>query len=311
MHQETLLYMWHRLPYSQKRKPGGVRYEVEQGTLPASRTPVRIPAGTATLGANRATARFGWDNEFDEHQVHVPAFDIDPFNVTNGEFLEFVRAGGYADATLWSAENRAWIDAESVRHPAFWIEEHGQWFWRGMFELIPLPLSWPVYVSQAEASAFARWSRKRLPTEAEFHRAAYAAPDGSERAFPWGDEPPDHSRGNFDLFRCDPVPVGSFPAGASFWGVDDLLGNGWEWTSTVFSGFPGFSPSPLYPALNSRIAPLTTAGTAPAVAIASGLSCAGSSTCTSLSVLHPTTDSTSALATSRRGSARGPVPPEI
>src|SRR6476660_9257888 len=76
MHQETLHYMWHRLPYAQKRKPDGVRYQVEQTALPASNAPVRIPAGIATLGANRATAQFGWDNEFDEHQVHVPAFDI-------------------------------------------------------------------------------------------------------------------------------------------------------------------------------------------------------------------------------------------
>jgi iron(II)-dependent oxidoreductase len=247
MHQETLLYMWHRLPYSQKRKPNGVRYEVEERALPGTDTPVRIPAGIATLGADRATARFGWDNEFDEHQVHVPAFDIDPFNVTNGQFLEFVKAGGYDDAGLWSAENRAWIQAERVRHPAFWTEEHGQWFWRGMFESIPLPLSWPVYVSQAEAVAYAKWKGRRLPTEAEFHRAAFGTPGETERVYPWGDAPPDATRGSFDFTSWEPVPVGSRPAGASAWGVHDLVGNGWEWTSTVFGPFAGFVPMASYP----------------------------------------------------------------
>jgi formylglycine-generating enzyme required for sulfatase activity len=115
-----------------------------------------------------------------------------------------------------------------------------------MFEDVELPLSWPVYVSHAEAAAFARWRGRRLPTEEEFHRAAYGTPSG-ERPFPWGEESPDFSRANFDMFRRDPVPVGTFPAGESFWGIADLLGNGWEWTSTPFSGFPGFRASPLYP----------------------------------------------------------------
>jgi formylglycine-generating enzyme required for sulfatase activity len=103
-----------------------------------------------------------------------------------------------------------------------------------------------VYVSHAEASAFARWRGRRLPTEPEFHRAAYGTPSGEERSFPWGEESPDFSRANYGRIPGDPVPVGSFPAGASFWGVHDLLGNGWEWTSTPFSGFPGFRPSVLY-----------------------------------------------------------------
>jgi formylglycine-generating enzyme required for sulfatase activity len=122
-----------------------------------------------------------------------------------------------------------------------------------MFEPIPLPLDWPVYVSQAEAAAFARWKNRRLLTEAEFHRAAYGTPSGVERAYPWGDGLPAGQgdtrqlRGNFDFVHFDPVPVGSYPAGASAWGVHDLVGNGWEWTSTVFAPFPGFEPMASYP----------------------------------------------------------------
>jgi ergothioneine biosynthesis protein EgtB len=260
MHQETLLYMWHRLPYEQKRKPAGVRYELpppEGGSHASGRT-VRIPAGTATLGADRDAITFGWDNEFDEHRVDVAAFDIDVHKVTNADFLAFVEAGGYRDSALWSPENWAWVQKENLEQPAFWAPSTGagtegrsERFWRGMFEDIPLPPAWPVYVSQAEASAYARWKGRRLPTEAEFHRAAFIAPSegapGAEREYPWGSASPDEQHGHFDFQGWEPVPVGSRPAGASAWGVHDLVGNGWEWTSTIFAPFPGFSPMPSYP----------------------------------------------------------------
>jgi iron(II)-dependent oxidoreductase len=246
MHQETLLYMWHRLPYAQKRRHAGVQYELD-AARPSSDGRIRIPSGVATLGANRETATFGWDNEFDEHQVQVAEFGIDQHNVTNADFLEFVEAGGYQNPALWSPENFAWAQAERVAHPAFWIRSDGQWFWRGMFEPLPLPGAWPVYVSQAEASAYARWKEARLPTEAEFHRAAFGTPSGPERVYPWGDAPPDATRGNFDFASWEPVPAGSRPAGASAWGVHDLVGNGWEWTSTIFGPFDGFAPMATYP----------------------------------------------------------------
>src|SRR4029077_13879296 len=105
---------------------------------------------------------------------------------------------------------------------------------------VPLPAAWPVYVSWEEAAAYARWKGGRLPTEAEFHRAAYGTKDGRERPYPWGSGAPDARRGNFDFAHGDPTPVGAHPAGASGWGVHDLLGNGWEWTRTAFAGFPGF-----------------------------------------------------------------------
>jgi gamma-glutamyl hercynylcysteine S-oxide synthase len=245
MHQETLLYMWHRLPFERKRRPGGYMPRVE-GRVPAAEwTPV--PAGSATLGVDRGAIPFGWDNEIPAHTVDVPAFAIERHDVTNAAFLEFVEAGGYSSERLWRPEDWAWVQQERVAHPLFWDRDDGRWYWRGMFELIPLPPSWPVYVSLAEAAAFARWRGARLPTEAEFQRAAYGVPHGTERRHPWGDAEPTSAHGVFDFTTWDPEPVGSHPAGASAWGVQDLVGDGWEWTSTPFAPFPGFSPSPSYP----------------------------------------------------------------
>jgi formylglycine-generating enzyme required for sulfatase activity len=103
-----------------------------------------------------------------------------------------------------------------------------------------------VYVSHAEARAYAAWRGLRLPSEAEYQRAAYGAPEG-ERLHPWGDAAPDPSRGVFDFSSWDPEAAGSHPAGASAWGVHDLVGNGWEWTDSVFAPFPGFAALPSYP----------------------------------------------------------------
>ena len=177
----------------------------------------------------------------------MPAFAIDVHNVTNQQYLAFLEAGGYSTSAWWSEPDWTWRTSAGVEHPPFWCRRSGKWFWRGMFELIPLPAAWPVYVSHAEASAYARWKGLRLPTEAEFHRAAFGTPDGGERAYPWGEAPPDRTRGNFGFQHWEPVPVGSHPAGVSAWGVHDLMGNGWEWTATVFEGFPGFRPMAAYP----------------------------------------------------------------
>ena len=245
LHQETLTYMWHRLPMSRKQRPS-TAVALTSGIVPPP-SAVTVPAGRATLGATRDEIPFGWDNEFPRLARDVPAFTMDRHNVTNQQFLEFIDAGGYTNADLWSEVDWSWRTDVGVEHPPFWSREAGDWFWRGMFEMIPLPLAWPAYVSHAEASAYARWKGLRLPTEAEFHRAAYGTPGGTERSHPWGDAAPDATRGNFGFQHWEPVPVGSFPAGVSAWGIHDLVGNGWEWTSTVFAGFPGFEPMPSYP----------------------------------------------------------------
>ncbi len=245
MHQETLLYMWHRLPFEAKRRPVG--YTPETRGPVASREWIHVTAGVATLGVDPGATAFGWDNERPACVVRVPAFSIERHDVTNAAFLDFVDAGGYADRRWWSADDWAWIQQEGISHPLFWERHDDKWFWRGMFDLSPLPLSWPVYVSLAEATAYAAWRGVRLPTESEFQRAAFGTPDGSEQVHPWGDSEPTAARGVFDFTSWDPEPAGSHPEGASAWGIEDLVGNGWEWTTTPFAPFPGFVPTPSYP----------------------------------------------------------------
>jgi len=211
MHQETLLYMFHEMPYDRKNSRAPLQ--------PARRVPsprprvsgtVRIPSGIATLGAGD---HFAWDNELPRHTVNVPAFEVDRHKVTNGEFLEFGQPSH------------------------FWVRKGGEWFWRGMFELVPLPLDAPVYVTQEQAAAYAKWRGKRLMTEAEYHRAAFGTPSGEETLSAGG--------GNYGLANWDPVPVGLYDPSA--FGVHDLAGNGWEWTSTPFDGFAGFQKMRSYP----------------------------------------------------------------
>jgi gamma-glutamyl hercynylcysteine S-oxide synthase len=259
MHAETLSYLLHQLPLNRKFRRVDAPAPEAPETKPRM---VNIPAGIATLGLPRDASSsahlqvppksFGWDNEFEELQVPVPEFHISAHKITNGEFLNFYLAGGYKQRSLWQADDWNWVGPSGITHPPFWVFHGGQPFLRTMFDEIPLPFDWPVYVSHAEASSYARWTGKELPSEAEWHRAAYGTPssahesDGIERAFPWGDQVPTAVHGNFDFQRWDPTPVAAFPAGESAFGVHDLVGNGWEWTRTMFAPFPGFQPFAFY-----------------------------------------------------------------
>lgn len=225
MHAETLAYILHNLDYGKKVKIG---LRLDSGRPPQHCT-IEIPGGIATLGR---TQGFGWDNEFPSHTVIVDPFAIDKYKVTNAQYLEFVRAG--------------------ASPPFFWTKRDDAWFYRGMFAEIPLPADWPVYVTHLEAESYAHWLGKSLPTEAQFHRAAYGDPADVEREYPWGSEPPAPHHGNFDFQRWDPISVSALPAGDSAFGVSQLVGNAWEWTSTAFAPFPGFQAFPFYPGYSAN-----------------------------------------------------------
>jgi gamma-glutamyl hercynylcysteine S-oxide synthase len=258
MHAETLAYLFHNLAFEKKDAP--FKPQADARPSPAQRQ-VMIPAGVATLGMSKTPPHpFGWDNEFGEERIDVPEFSIDAYPATNRDYLKFVQAGGYQDARYWKPEDWNWKQRAGVRHPHFWLLKKGadaadpnaHWEYRAMFGAIPLPLSCPVWVSNAEASAFARWAGKRLPTETQWHRAAYGTLEGAESDYPWGVDAPDASKGNFHHQNWDATPVDAHPDGASAFGVVDLLGNGWEWTSSEFAPLPGFEAFAFYPGYSAN-----------------------------------------------------------
>jgi iron(II)-dependent oxidoreductase len=250
MHAETLAYMFHQLPYEQKVPPA-LEPLILGPSIPSQM--IEVPAGSATLGLSRAeTDSFGWDNEYEAHVIDVPAFAIDNHKVTNRQYLDFVDAGGYETRELWSAAAWDWKAGNNIKSPAFWKQAGNEWRYRTMFEEIPLPMEWPVYVSHAEATAYASWVHKSLPSEAQWHRAAFGSRDGVERRYPWGDQTPTRQRGNFDFVSWNPSPVGAFPEGMSELGIHDLVGNGWEWTSSLFSPFQGFRQFSFYPGYSAN-----------------------------------------------------------
>lgn len=243
MHAETLAYMLHQLPFDSKIPQADPPEPSSSAVTPQM---VEIPAGSVTLGLEPGSDQFGWDNEYEKNTQLVPAFEIDQYMVTNRQYLEFVSSGGYDTRAFWSDEAWNWKNANKIPHPVFWRKEGESWRYRTMFEEISLPLDWPVYVSHAEATAYTRWAGKSLPTEAEWQRAAYGSPQETERRYPWGDDAAVATLGNFDFQRWNPIAVHASPRGKSSFGVEDMLGNGWEWTSTVFEPFPGFEPFPFY-----------------------------------------------------------------
>jgi gamma-glutamyl hercynylcysteine S-oxide synthase len=209
------------------------------GVLPAE---VLVEAGPFVMGTS--TDPWAYDNERPAHLVDLPSFFIDTVPVSNAAYLAFVEAGGYDDERLWTAGGWRWRCESGKRAPAFWHREGGQWLRRRFGVVEPLPLDQPVqHVCWFEADAHSRWAGRRLPTEAEWEKAASWDPvTETKRRFPWGDSAAEFA--NWGQARYQPTPVGSFPEGSSAYGVHQLMGDVWEWTSTDFTGHPGFCTFP-------------------------------------------------------------------
>ena len=208
------------------------------------RREVRIPAGPFEMGSAEAWA---YDNERPRHAVDVGEFLLDRTPVSNGRFLEFLEDGGYRRPSLWQPAGWAFREQEGLEHPLFWRRTVDGWERRRFGRWEPLPPDEPVcHVCWYEADAFARWDGRRLPTEAEWEKAAAATPGGGTRLYPWGDVPPEPRHANLWPAGGHPSAVGSFPEGASAFGVEQMMGDVWEWTASEFRPYPGFRPFP-YP----------------------------------------------------------------
>jgi iron(II)-dependent oxidoreductase len=213
---------------------------------------VLVPAGPFVMGTD--SEAFAYDNERPAHVVDLPAFWIDAAPVTNRHYLDFMEDGGYDDPAWWEPEGWKWRQEGPVGSPQFWIPDGaGRRSWSrvrfGWHE--DLPLDEPVqHVCWYEADAFARWAGKRLPTEAEWEKAASWAPadsrgrGGGKRRFPWGDEEPTPAHANLGGTHYRPAEVGAYPAGAGAYGCHQMVGDVWEWTSSDLGAYPGFRSFP-------------------------------------------------------------------
>ncbi|GIG87297.1 ergothioneine biosynthesis protein EgtB [Plantactinospora endophytica] len=205
---------------------------------------VLVPAGRFTMGTS--TDPWALDNERPGHPVDLPAYVIDAAPVTNAAYLAFVDDGGYADPRWWSGPGWQHRSSAGLTAPMHWRRDGTGWGCTRFGRYAPLVPDEPVvHVGYHEAEAYAAWAGKRLPTEAEWEKAARWDPvSGRSRRYPWGDEDPTPEHANLGQRHLAPAPVGAYPAGASPLGVHQLIGDVWEWTASPFLGYPGFAAFP-------------------------------------------------------------------
>ena len=241
-HQELLVYDIKHLLCDQ--------FEVQMRHAPSAVVGVNgmagIEGGMFSLGLGAVQPEsFGFDNEKPAHQVYLRDYEIDKAPVSNGQFLEFIRAAGYRDFRWWFSEGWETVNREHWQAPLYWELHDQQWLIRDLAGLhsVESKADEPVsHVSYYEAAAYAKWAGKRLPTEAEWEKAATIDPKtDAKAAFPWGDDPVRTSLANlFENNHWGTVPVGSFPSGQTDHGCHQMIGDVWEWTSSDYVPYPGF-----------------------------------------------------------------------
>ena len=213
----------------------------QSGSAPSNEL-LPVSGGKMTLGKPRSNPLYGWDNEYGQQQQEVAPFNASKYLVSNGEFLEFVKADGYNTESYWTKEGWSWAQFRKAQHPVYWVAENGEYRYRSMLEVIDMPWDWPVDINYLEAKAFCNWKSEqtgkqiRMPTEAEWYKLREL--DSSDQPH-WSSAP-----GNINLEgEFSPCPVNRHQFADGFY---DIIGNIWQWTETPIDGFDGFAVHPIY-----------------------------------------------------------------
>jgi len=202
---------------------------------------MKIPGGLYELGFSGSD--FCYDNEVPEHKTYLNAYEIDTYPVTNKQFMAFIDAGGYEDYRFWLSDGWDIVNEKKWDAPLYWQKMEGYWYKKDFGGLNKISPDEPVTnVSYYEADAYSKWAGKRLPTEAEWEKAASWNEDLEKKTiYPWGDElPSDHNANLLESWNWAPRQIGSYPQGKSYYGCHQMLGDVWEWTSSEYVLYPGF-----------------------------------------------------------------------
>jgi 5-histidylcysteine sulfoxide synthase len=244
IHIETSSVLIRQLPVAMVRRPADWVYLPGNGEARPNPL-VAVQGGPVRLGKPEDAPSYGWDIDYGDRPLEVASFQVSQYQITNGEFLAFVQAGGYETPAYWSAPAWGWKTHQAISHPKFWLvdpQSPGGYRYRALFDEMAMPDQYPVEVNYHEAVAYCRWYNEgtgrhtRLMGEAEWQRAV------------WGDSPHPQPVGDYNLDSQfgSPHAVGSRPTAQTATGIYDLRGNVWEWLRDNLTPLPGYRPHPLY-----------------------------------------------------------------
>ncbi|MEA5476954.1 5-histidylcysteine sulfoxide synthase [Pseudanabaena galeata UHCC 0370] len=241
IHIETSSMLIRQLPVDQLQRPESWQYAPANGYTTANEM-IEVTGGTVRLGKPQDSNIYGWDIEYGDHIVNVATFQASKYLITNAEFLDFVKDGGYENQDYWHEQSWAWKVQHDIKHPKFWIPDADSYKYRAMFDEIAMPFDFPVEVNHYEAIAYCRWkgNHTRLMSEAEWYLATY----GSSKSAQAADSQAENY--NLNLKFASPNPVGYLPQAKSDVGLYDLRGNVWEWLSDHLTPLTGYEPHYLY-----------------------------------------------------------------
>jgi len=244
IHLETSSMLIRQLPFESVQEERQWKECEMYGDAPKNEL-LDVSAGTVILGKNKDAELFGWDNEYGDHQAHIPAFKASKYLVSNAEFLDFVKDAGYSNSAFWCEEGRAWREYTHAKHPLFWKKVEEGYTLRTLSREIDLPLSWPVEVNHLEAAAFCKWKSQKegtnitLPTEDEYVRLRDA--NNVLSYLEWTAKGEIIANINLEGFASC-VPVNTYRHGDFY----DVIGNVWQWSRTPIYPFEGFKVHPIY-----------------------------------------------------------------